>query len=66
MAHSPWRGDGECQEEGGGLHALYRILFWSPGGLQRWNSSCERKIGHGARLEDEIIFVQRLLAGRAI
>ena len=67
MAHSPWRGDAECQEGGEGrLHALYRILFWSHWGLQRWNSSCERKIGHVASLEDELIFVQCLLAGGAI
>lgn len=44
---------GETEKVSGASCAL-SYSFLVPWGLQRWNGSCERKIRHGARLEDRV------------
>jgi hypothetical protein len=39
---------------GGGLYALYCILFWCPGACSDGMGSCERQMGHRARSEDRV------------
>jgi hypothetical protein len=50
----------------GGLHALYRVLFWCPWAYNDGMAVVGGKWDTGQDWRTESIFVQRLLAGGAI